>query len=183
MTLSRLSHFNIADQGFEYLNETLLFDGVSYTRLSDMPFQRSNLGLVAAHGGVYAIGGSKINPSYYNVSFLDLSAAAVLGGPPISSGWKSVAPLNEARCWPMVAAVTAKDGSEMVVAAGGVSLIPMFEPMGAYCFPAGSIPSHASLACLCLCLCLCLSLFFAVLTCNSASTFAPRNAGMRTHAL
>lgn len=148
----------------EKIPPSTMVDGVKYTRLAEMPFQRSNLGLVAAHGGVYAIGGSKQNPAYYNVSFLDLSSTAAAaasaaststapsaggaaaahsaGGadasskarqppssPPISAGWKVLAPLNEARCWPMVAAIVGTDGREMVVAAGGVSLVPMFEPM------------------------------------------------------
>ena len=79
-------------------------------------------GLVSAHGGVYAIGGSKLNPSYDDVAFLNLSVG-------VAAVWTPVAPLNKARCWPMVAAITGTDGREMVVAAGGLSLVPMFQPM------------------------------------------------------
>ena len=102
-----------------YLDDAYLFDGTSYSALPQLPFGRSNMGIAATSAGVYVIGGGAMDPSYFNVSFL-----AMPGGTP-ASAWEAVAPLNYARSWAMVATI-----GEAIVVAGGMSLEPMFQPMG-----------------------------------------------------
>ena len=102
-----------------YLDDAYLFDGKSYSALPRMPFGRSNMGIAATSAGVYVIGGGAMDPSYFNVSFL-----AMPGGTP-ASAWEAVAPLNYARSWAMVATI-----GDAIVVAGGMSLEPMFQPMG-----------------------------------------------------
>merc|ERR1719281_1956362 len=60
-----------------------------------------------------------MDPSYYNVSYLATSADA----------WVAAAPLIEARSWAAVAALQGAHGETRIVAAGGMSLEPFFEPM------------------------------------------------------
>jgi hypothetical protein len=111
-----------ATGSFGYLQDSYLFDGASYKQLPDVPFKRSNMGIAATSDGVYVIGGGETDPSYYNVSYLQMS--------PMADTWKPIAPLNYARSWTMVAALTDPvSGEEKIVAAGGMSLIPMFDPM------------------------------------------------------
>ena len=105
--------------GFSYLDDAYLFDGKSYSALPQLPFGRSNMGIATTSAGVYVIGGGAMDPSYFNVSFL-----AMPGGTP-ASAWEAVAPLNYARSWAMVATI-----GEAIVVAGGMSLEPMFQPMG-----------------------------------------------------
>lgn len=115
--------FDASQSGFEYLQDAYLFDGSSYTKLPDLPFGRSNMAIVAAAGGVFVIGGGALDPSYYNVSYLQLQ-------PSVATAWKPMAPLQAARSWTMAAALRdPQSGETRLVAAGGMSLQPFFEPM------------------------------------------------------
>ena len=44
--------------------------------------------------------------------------------------WKAVAPLNYARSYAMVSALADSKGDTYILAAGGMSLMPFFAPMG-----------------------------------------------------
>jgi hypothetical protein len=115
--------FSSNTTGFEYLTDAYLFDGTLYSRLPDLPYGRSNAAIVAANNGVYHIGGGSLDPSYYNVSYLQLS-------PTVGKAWEPMAPLHKARSWASVAALLdPKSGRERIVVAGGMSLNPMFDPM------------------------------------------------------
>ena len=100
---------------FAYFNTSYYFDGVTYTRLPDMPFQRSNMALVAAQDGdadwVYAIGGGKDAPSYETCARLRVPSTA----PEAAVAWVSCGPLVNPRSW-MAAAVV----NERIVIAGGM---------------------------------------------------------------
>ena len=109
--------------GFQYLSDAYLFDGSAYKQLPDLAYGRSNMGIAAAGDGVYVIGGGAHDPSYYNVSYLQLT--------PTVGAWREVMPLNYARSFAMVATLSdPKGGGDKIVAAGGMSLIPFFDPMG-----------------------------------------------------
>jgi hypothetical protein len=111
---------------FQYRHDALHFDGKKYTPLPKMPFGRSNMGIAATRAGVYVVGGGATNPSYYNASFLAHDPASGSFAP----AWKALQPLNYARSYIMMGVVEpAGSGKELIVAAGGMSLIPMFDPM------------------------------------------------------
>lgn len=115
--------FEATSGSYRYLNDAYLFDGKTYKPLPSLPYSRSNMGIVATGDGVYVIGGGETEPSYFNVSYLRLS-------PAVAGSWTPLAPLKEARSWAMIGAVTdPSDGKAKLVAAGGMSLNPMFEPM------------------------------------------------------
>lgn len=108
---------------FQYLTDAYLFDGVEYTKLPDMPYGRSNMAIAAANNGIYILGGSALNPAYANVSYLQLV-------PTVGKAWQPMAPLHKARSWAMTTVLLdPKSGEELIVAAGGMSLDPMFQPM------------------------------------------------------
>lgn len=109
---------------FGYLKEALLFNGSHYTKLPDLRYGRSNMGIAAAHPGVYVIGGGATDPSYYNASIL---RRRVDGS--FYDHWEELVPLHEARSWSMIAALRTPDDDQVLVAAGGMSLIPFFDPM------------------------------------------------------
>ena len=124
-----------APSSFAYSNKVWHFDGHNYTSLPSMPCAQrsagsplaecglSNMGVALANNGVYLVGGGSMEPSYFNVSYLRLS-------PTVGAAWLEVAPLNDARSYIMMGTVIdPKSGEEKVVAAGGMSLQPMFEPM------------------------------------------------------
>ena len=114
---------------WSYQKDAWFFDGNKYTRLPDMHFRRSNMGLVGTPSGVYAIGGSEVYPAYYNASLLSYKKGPG-GAPQFGAAWSHVKPLNRARAYPMVGSlVNATTGEACLVAAGGMSLIPMFDPM------------------------------------------------------
>ena len=119
---------------FAYHNETWLFDGKGYHTLPKLPFSRSNMGLVAAHGGIYALGGGELDPSYNNCSFL----ANVTGKVIVSkhgklqaesaAKWETCPDLLEARSWMATGVATNQtSGEDIVVVAGGMS--DTFSPM------------------------------------------------------
>ena len=112
---------------FEYYNSTSLFDGTAYHQLPDMPFRRSNLALVAANGGVYAFGGSELEPSYESCAFLNIPAV-VANADNVAEALRRAPALTWARCGPLVfprsfiaaAAVAEEDGADTIIAAGGM---------------------------------------------------------------
>ena len=121
--------------GFAYLTEVWHFDGATYSALPSMPCAPpsspqaplsncglSNMGIATGANGVYLVGGGALYPSYFNVSYLQLK-------PTVGSKWEAKAPLNAARSYAMMATLTDPAGEEMIVAAGGMSLQPMFDPM------------------------------------------------------
>ena len=115
---------------FSYGKDAWFFDGSTYRRLADMPFRRSNMGLVATSSGVFAIGGSEVHPAYYNVSALEYKAGDASGAPQFAAAWSHIKPLNRARAYPMVSSIVNRTtGEACLVAAGGMSLVPMFMPM------------------------------------------------------
>ena len=113
---------------FSYLKDVWFFDGTVYKRLPDMHFRRSNMGLVSTASGVFAIGGSEVYPAYYNASVLSYKKGAA--GLEFAKDWKAIKPLNRARSYPMASSIVdAASGETRLVVAGGMSLIPMFDPM------------------------------------------------------
>jgi hypothetical protein len=100
---------------FGYFNTSYHFDGVAYTRLPDMPFQRSNMALVAQLDGeddwVYAIGGGEDAPSYATCARLRVPSAE----PERATAWVSCGPMVNPRSW-MAAAVV----NNRIIIAGGM---------------------------------------------------------------
>lgn len=125
----------IGDENFMYLHDAWLFDGLNYTRLPDMPCKSSgpsapcancglsNMGVAATKSGIFLVGGGALNPSYFNVSYLQTS-------PTLGAAWEEKALLTYARSYSMVSALRdPATGDERLVAAGGMSLTPFFDPM------------------------------------------------------
>ena len=91
-----------------------------------MPFGRSNMGIAATRAGVYVVGGGATDPSYYNASFLAYDPTS--GS--FATAWKHIKPLTYARSYIMMATLQPSGSKdELLVAAGGMSLIPMLDPM------------------------------------------------------
>ena len=116
---------------FSYHKDAWFFDGTMYKRLPDMHFRRSNMGLVGTSSAVFAIGGSELYPAYYNASVLSYKkGSAASGAPEFADDWKAIKPLHRARSYPMASSIVdAASGEARLVVAGGMSLIPVFEPM------------------------------------------------------
>ncbi len=101
---------------FGYFNDSYLFlGGKQYIRLPDMPFARSNMDLVAANGGVYAIGGGKTDPSYDTCAYLPLANISTAHISPPSK-WGACPTLLQPRSWAAAGAL-----SGQIVLAGGMS--------------------------------------------------------------
>ena len=124
----------------KYLDEALLFDGVTLTKLAPFPVARASLSLVtlSQHGALLAFGGGALAPAY-NETYLLRRAAEDGGAWSWSAAPALVDGLGRNRAASAVLSIVAADGlaDEWVLTTGGFSLDPFFNPMSSTeCFSA-----------------------------------------------